>query len=333
LLRAIIVGGGIGGLTTAIALRRAGAEVVVLEKAGELREIGAGISIWVNAVEALEGMGLADAVLAVGREGIEAEIRTADGATLSRVPLGKRFGRNVILTRSDLQRTLLAALEGADVPVRVGAECVGFRQEGSCVVALLDGGREERGDLLVGADGLNSVIRRQTFGDERPRYAGFTAWRGLADLEQDEEAFEAWGRGSVFGFAGLGRGRFYWYATKNAPEGQADSPAGRKAELLKRFRGWHEPVPAVTRRNWQNACAAAQKSSVLCGSTRAGAGNEPPGSRVDPGSLAGSRNWRTRCYAPRETPPSGPCRPGLRYTSWKPFSLTGGRVSPVPRRW
>jgi 2-polyprenyl-6-methoxyphenol hydroxylase-like FAD-dependent oxidoreductase len=244
LLRAVIVGGGIGGLTTAFALRRAGLEVVVLEKAGELREIGAGISIWVNAVEALERMGLADAVQAAGREEIEAEIRTSDGATLSRLPLGKRFGRNVILTRSALQRVLLAALEEAGVPVRTGAECVGFKQDGFGVVAFLSDG-EERGDLLVGADGLNSVIRRRLFGDERPRYAGFTAWRGMVDLEHHDEAFEAWGRGSVFGLAGLGRGRFYWYATRNAPEGQADSQAGRKAELLERFGGWHEPVPAV----------------------------------------------------------------------------------------
>jgi 2-polyprenyl-6-methoxyphenol hydroxylase-like FAD-dependent oxidoreductase len=244
LLRAVIVGGGIGGLTTAFALRRAGLEVVVLEKAGELREIGAGISIWVNAVEALERMGLADAVQAAGREEIEAEIRTSDGATLSRLPLGKRFGRNVILTRSALQRVLLAALEEAGVPVRTGAECVGFKQDGFGVVAFLSDG-EERGDLLVGADGLNSVIRRRLFGDERPRYAGFTAWRGMVDLEHHDEAFEAWGRGSVFGLAGLGRGHFYWYATRNAPEGQADSQAGRKAELLERFGGWHEPVPAV----------------------------------------------------------------------------------------
>lgn len=248
--RAIIVGGGIGGLTAAVALRRAGVEAVVFERAGDLREIGAGISIWVNAMKALEGLGLAEAVRAAGREEIGGEIRTAGGATLSRIPartLEERFGRNVVLTRPDLQRALSAALEEAGGSVRTGTECVGFRQEGSDVAALLADGREERGDLLVGADGLSSVVRRQLFGDERPRYAGFTAWRALADLGRDADGFEAWGRGSVFGLVGLGRGRFYWYGTRNAPEEQEDSQAGRKAEVLELFGGWHEPVPAVIR--------------------------------------------------------------------------------------
>ncbi len=248
--RAIIVGGGIGGLTAAVALRRAGVEAVVFERAGELREIGAGISIWVNAMKALEGLGLAEAVRAAGREEIGGEVRTAGGATLSRIPartLEERFGRNVLLTRPDLQRALFAALEEAGGSVRTGTECVGFSQEGSGLAALLADGREERGDLLVGADGLNSIVRQQLFGDERPRYAGFAAWRGLTDMGRDAEGFEAWGRGSVFGLVGLGRGRFYWYGTKNAPEGQEDSDAGRKAEVLERFEGWHEPVPAVIR--------------------------------------------------------------------------------------
>lgn len=248
--RAIIVGGGVGGLTVAVALRRVGVEAVVFERAGELREIGVGISIWANAVKALEELGLAEAVRAAGREEIGGEVRTAGGTTLSRIParmLEERFGRNVVLTRPDLQRALSAALEEAGGSVRTGTECVGFRQEGSGVVTLFADGREERGDLLVGADGLNSTVRRQLFGDERPRYAGFTAWRGLADLGRDVEGFEAWGRGSIFGLVGLGRGRFYWYGTKNAPEGQEDPQAGRKTEVLDRFGRWHEPVPAVVR--------------------------------------------------------------------------------------
>ncbi|CAN5162792.1 FAD-dependent oxidoreductase [soil metagenome] len=247
-MRAIIVGAGIGGLTAAISLRRVGVEAVVFEKAPELREIGAGISVWANAIRALERIGVADAVRAAGRQEIGGTVRSWSGKRITEVPadaLEKRFGLNVVLTRPELQETLLAALpEGA---VRLGGECVGFRQEGSGVTAPFSGGREERGDLLVGADGLHSIVRERLFGDGRPRYAGFTAWRGLADLGDGREGdgFEAWGRGNIFGLVSLGRGRFYWYATKNAPEGQEDAPGGRKAELMERFGGWHEPIPTV----------------------------------------------------------------------------------------
>ena len=249
-MKAIVVGGGIGGLTTAIALRRVGVEAVVFEKAGEMREIGAGISLWVNAMKALERLGLADAIRAVGREEIGGTVRLPGGETLSEIPaaaLEKRFGFNVVLKRPELQRVLLAALP--ESAVRLGAVCSGFRQDDSGVTALFDGGREERGDLLIGADGLHSTIRKRLFGDEKARYAGFTAWRGLADLGEgrEEPGFEAWGRGGVFGLVGLGRGRFYWYATKNAPEGEWDAPEARKAELLGRFGSWHEPVPSVIR--------------------------------------------------------------------------------------
>lgn len=250
--KAIIVGGGIGGLATAISLRRIGVDAVVFEKAGELREMGAGISLWINAMKALEKLGLADAIRAAGREEIGGTIRLSGGETLTEIPAGaleERFGRNVVLQRPDLQRVLLAALNNAGGAVQLDAGCSSFRQDGSGVKALFTGGHEERGDLLIGADGLNSVIRKQLFGDKEPRYAGFTAWRSLADLENgwDGDGFEAWGRGAIFGLVGLGRGRFYWYATKNAPENQPDAPEGRKAELLRRFGSWHEPVPSVIR--------------------------------------------------------------------------------------
>lgn len=255
-MKAIIIGGGIGGLTAAIALRRAGVEAVVFERAGEMREIGAGISVWTNAVKALAKIGLSDAVRAGGREEIGGSIRTARGRKLVELPvdaLEERFGPSVVTTRPELQGMLLSAL--SKDTVRLDAEFTGFRQEASGVTAVFADGRQEDGDLLVGADGLNSTVRARLFGDERPRYAGFTAWRGLTHAESvpEDGGFEAWGRGEVFGVVPLGGGRFYWFATKNAPEGIGDAPAGRKAELLERFGSWAEPVPSIVRATEEGA--------------------------------------------------------------------------------
>ncbi len=216
------------------------------------REVGAGISLWSNAMRALRGLGLEDAVRALGTEEIGGAVRTANGTVISKIPadvLERRFGANVVLTRPDLLAVLLAALEESGEPVRLGFECSAFGQDGAGVVATFAGGHEERGDFLVGADGLHSGIRSRLLGDGSPRYAGFTAWRGLAELGEDREhgGFEAWGRGQIFGLVGLGGGRVYWYATNNAPEGQGDASGGRKAELLERFGGWREPVPSVIR--------------------------------------------------------------------------------------
>jgi FAD-dependent urate hydroxylase len=250
-MRAIVVGGGIGGLSAAIALRQVGVEVVVFEKAGELREIGAGVSLWANAMKALRKLGLYDTVLAVGKPlRPKGELRSPNGRVFYEMPapaMEKRFGgATVVVHRADLQKALCAAL-GEDA-IHPGAEVTGFEQDKGSVVARFAGGREERCELLVGADGLHSAIRGQLLGDGPPLYAGYVAWRGVAELGDEPfpggGAFETWGRGERFGLVELGRRRVYWYATKNAPEVEENPGPGRKAGLLARFGGWHEPIPS-----------------------------------------------------------------------------------------
>ena len=250
-MKAIIVGGGIGGLTAAVALGRAGVEAAVFERVEELREIGAGITLWANAVKALKKLGVYEAVREAGGAELGGEIRSWRGERISAITayqLRSSFGEaNLAVHRADLQGALLATLPRGTV--RPGAEFVGFAQESASVVARFADGSEERGDLLLGADGIHSSLRAQLLGRSAPRYAGYTAWRGVAEvgggLVPEGVGLNLWGRGSEFGLASIGRGRLYWFVTRNAPEGEAESAAGRKREVLDLLGGWYEPVRAA----------------------------------------------------------------------------------------
>jgi 2-polyprenyl-6-methoxyphenol hydroxylase-like FAD-dependent oxidoreductase len=249
--RVLIVGGGIGGLVTAIALRREGADVTVFERASELAPVGAGLTLWANAISALQRIGLGDVLASVGKPLMRSRILSWRGDTLGETPverLSKRFGTPLIAVhRADLQDALLRELgPGA---VRTGAACTGFQQDGAQARVMLASGETVAGDLLIGADGLRSTIRAQLFGAAAPRYAGYTAWRGITRISapQWDEAMatETWGAGRRFGLVPLSNRRLYWFATLNTPEGMGDKPGGGKRELLDLFATCHNPIPAV----------------------------------------------------------------------------------------
>ncbi|MGH3147241.1 MAG: FAD-dependent monooxygenase, partial [Rubrobacter sp.] len=183
------------------------------------------------------------------------QIRTRRGKTLSDVPadgLESRLGApSAAVHRADLQRFLLREL--GEENVRLGAQCSAFEQDDGGVTAVFADGSEERGDVLIGADGLYSTVRGQVHRPQEPRYAGYTAWRAVVEPGREllpwGAGFESWGRGARFGCAHIGGGRIYWFATTNAPEGKEDGPIGTPSEpgatLMRRFGGWHHPIPAL----------------------------------------------------------------------------------------
>ncbi|HYL84941.1 MAG TPA: FAD-dependent monooxygenase [Candidatus Angelobacter sp.] len=247
-MQVIVIGGGIGGLTATIALRRAGIEAHAYERAPALREVGAGISLWANALHALDELGLANAIRPHVLSELHAGLRTWRGAVLSSAAsneLTKRFAVPIaVMHRADL----LAVLAGqvSSQQLHFDHECTGFVQDAAGVTARFTNGKVVRGDVLIGADGLRSVVRAQLFGDQPPRYAGYTAWRAIVPTTHTGIAScESWGPGQRFGIIPLGDGRVYWYATKNLPEGQRDEPGQAKQNLLRLFRGWHDPVEAL----------------------------------------------------------------------------------------
>jgi 2-polyprenyl-6-methoxyphenol hydroxylase-like FAD-dependent oxidoreductase len=125
-------------------------------------------------------------------------------------------------------------------------ECTGLTQDEHGVTAHFAGGEPVHADVLIGADGLHSVVRRSLFGRAAPRYAGYTAWRAVVDFRRPALAgSESWGRGRRFGIIPMSDGRVYWYATNNTPEHGRDAADRIKHNLLELFRGWHEPVESL----------------------------------------------------------------------------------------
>lgn len=251
--RAIIIGAGIGGLTAGIALQRVGFNVVVLERAKELQEVGSGLPLWTNALRALQKLGLGDELERIGVSVTAGSISTWRGdvlVDLSTEELLKRLGTiSTVVHRAELHATLLKAF-GAE-KVRLGATCVGFTQDSACVCARLADGEEVCGDILIGADGIHSVVRAQLFGMQKPRYAGYTCWRGVADI--DGTGLETWawghggreGKGYQFGITPMTNKRAYWFAQLYTPEGMPDKACGRKSEVLELFHDWHDPILMV----------------------------------------------------------------------------------------
>jgi 2-polyprenyl-6-methoxyphenol hydroxylase-like FAD-dependent oxidoreductase len=246
-VRALVVGGGIGGLTAAAALRQAGVDAVVFERARALEAVGAGIALASNGLRAFDRLGIGRAVREAGAVGAGVVVRRPDGSVLLDAPFRADWMEIVGIRRAALQSILLAAAgEGV---VELGAECTGFRAERNRVTALLADGAEESGDLLVGADGIRSAVRARLHGEGAPLYAGYAAWRAIVrppDGTVEPRTFsETWGPGMRFGIVDVGSGFVYWFVSENAPLDARAPHGGAKAAFLERFRDWHAPIPAL----------------------------------------------------------------------------------------
>ncbi len=253
--KGLVIGAGVAGLAAAIALRRMGIEPVVFERVDELRKVsvGGGLHIWPNAIKALRQIDLADRVEGIGAVVEHSHFRTSRGDLIADLPVGassRKVGAVTVgVSRGELH-ALLAEVLGSDA-VRLSSECVGFTQDSSGVVARFSDGREERGDFLVGADGLRSVVRSQLLGDDEPRYSGYTSWLALVELAGEEAPADVltvmFGRGARFIFYHVGGGRFGWIANKNTPPGGKD-PDGPTAAVLEIYGDWAEPVATLVKR-------------------------------------------------------------------------------------
>ncbi|MBT2212406.1 NAD(P)/FAD-dependent oxidoreductase [Actinomadura sp. NEAU-AAG7] len=245
--RILIAGGGIGGLAASLALRRRGFETLVLERAERLRDGGAGLHIWSNGVIALNELDVADRVLEIAPVQQTCHFSTWRGETLAAWPVGDfvaRYGQPTIaVERSVLHGVLKKALP--EDTVRTGAQVTSFESGRAGVSVRFADGGTEHGDLLIGADGIHSTVRRGLLGPKPPRFTGYIAWRGRARMDHPlipPGTFNAiFGPGTRFTYYDVAPGVVHWMSVANGPAGGKDGPAALQM-LTERHRRWAGPV-------------------------------------------------------------------------------------------
>ncbi len=254
-MKIAVIGGGIGGLSAALHLLKAGFDVHVYEQSPRIGEIGAGIQISPNASRLLVRLGLKGAMDRVGvRPAAVNQRRWDDGRTLQRAPLGPEMEAAFGAPYYHFHRGDLAELLGNSVPaerLHVGYKLVDLTQKGERAVARFENGASIEADLVVGADGIHSRVRHLLFGPEKPRFTGCVAWRGLVPAERIghlgiEVAAHNW-------MGPDGHVVHYWVASgrfmnvvcvteHGAWTDESWTTKGDVAQTLVRYEGWHATV-------------------------------------------------------------------------------------------
>ena len=255
LLRIGIIGAGIGGLTAAVALRRAGFEPHIYEQAPELTEVGGGINLGPNAVRVLYRLGLGPGLDRVGvRPLVTHQRRWQDGCTLQKAPLNPLCEQLYGAPHLTLHRRDLLAVIASGLPserIHLGHRLASFTNQGDTVEAWFDNGARISFDVLIGADGIRSTVRAGLFGDEAPVFAGCVAYRGLvpqeriADLglEQDNQSWVGPGGHLVHYFVSRGRLLNFVGWTEHDTWNREDwTDRATIDRALAAFDGWHPQV-------------------------------------------------------------------------------------------
>lgn len=244
-----IIGGGVAGLSMAIALRNLGKDFLVFEQSAQLLGIGAGFGLAANAMHAFDYLGIRENVEQLGYYTESYTILDHRGRTLiapDTQRLSSRYQqKNFTVHRADLHQYLLSELPSGRI--RLAKRFHRFEQTADAITLFFEDGTTFRCRHLIVADGVKSGARQQLLPEATPRYAGYTCWR--ATISQGATVLphgsETWGPEGRFGMTPLTGGRIYWYACINAPRNSDRYRKYTVSDLLRHFGSYHQPIPEI----------------------------------------------------------------------------------------
>lgn len=246
-MKIIINGGGIAGLTCAIALNKLGIETKVYEAASEIKPVGAGLVLQSNAIKALEYLGIEDKIIEAGNPVNQLAIYKANGRVIKKQkPESKNrelFG-GIAIHRHTLHEILKSYLDDKIFHLNKRAESVTNIDDK--VILRFDDGTQTEGDYLISTDGINSNIRQQLIPGSKPRYAGYLCWRAVVDnVFGIKEASETWGRKGRFGIVPINDNKIYWFAVVTGHKFDTKLNQFTVEDIAEQFSGYHSPIPEI----------------------------------------------------------------------------------------
>ncbi|WP_295129196.1 FAD-dependent monooxygenase [uncultured Chitinophaga sp.] len=248
-MKITILGGGIAGLTTAIALQKAGFNTEVFEAAPEIKAVGAGLGLAPNAIKAFQQLGIAEKVISLGAKWPFFSILNQQGKVISKndsAVIGDKYGLdNFTIHRAELHLALLSELDPKCI--FTGKRAIDITRTGKNIRLQFADGSYHNTACLIVADGINSVVRNRIVPGAKLRYSGYTCWRAVIDNagEAPLGATETWGAKGRVGIIPLSNNRIYWFACINAHADDAKYTAFKVEDIYFHFRHYHNPIPSI----------------------------------------------------------------------------------------
>jgi 2-polyprenyl-6-methoxyphenol hydroxylase-like FAD-dependent oxidoreductase len=243
-----IIGAGIGGLTTAIALRKKGFKVTIFEQAKEIKPVGAGIILANNAMQVYKKLGIHKIIEKNGKPISSLKITKPNLKPLSRIDLThfeqKYNTKNIAIHRGTLQQILIEQLKSTEIKLNHKLTSISKNENGYYLI--FENGEEFNAKIIIGADGINSIVRTHTLPKNSIRNANQICWRGIAKYKLPEklkgELNEAWGKSERFGFTQIAENKVYWYALKSFKKDKSEFSL---KDLVKYFKNYNSSIKEI----------------------------------------------------------------------------------------